>query len=96
MHMNGKSSHTWPPDHTSILVQMAGDVGEIKGVVKHFENDFREVKTRITRLEDRKPPSRPLSEYIPPALGLIILAAAAAGKVTWADALPSILGLVGR
>jgi hypothetical protein len=89
MHMNGKSSHTWPPDHTSILVQMAGDVGEIKGEV-------RQINQRVAKLEDRKPPSRPLSEYIPPALGLIILAAATAGKVTWADALPSILGLVGR
>ena len=89
MHMNGKSSHTWPPDHTSILVQMAGDVGEIKGEV-------RQINHRVAKLEDRKPPSRPLSEYIPPALGLIILAAAAAGKVTWQEALPSILGLVGR
>lgn len=90
MHMNGRSWPTsQPPDHTSILVQIAGDVGEIRAEV-------REVNKRVAKLEERKPDRRPLSEYIPPALGLIILAAAAAGKVTWQEALPSILGLAGR
>ena len=79
--------HTGPgPDHTSILVHIAGQVGEIKA-------DVREVKRRVSKIEQRK---RVVQDYTTPLIGAVILAAATAGKITWNDALPSLLGLVAR
>jgi hypothetical protein len=85
MQFNGR--HTEPgPDHTSILVHIAGQVGEVRA-------DVKEVKRRVTKLEARK---IAVKDYSVPILGALLLAAATAGKITWADALPSLLGLVAR
>lgn len=81
MHPNGHPAYH-PSDPTPILVHIAGKVGKIEAKVEAIEK----------RMDRRQ---RPLSEYITPAIGAVILAAAAAGKITWSDALPSILGLVG-
>lgn len=79
--MNGSRYHL--PDPTPILVHIAGKVGKIEAKVEAIEKHI-----------DRKQ-RRPLSDYMAPAIGAVILAAAAAGKITWQEALPSILGLVG-
>ena len=79
--MNGSPYPSLPPDPTPILVHIAGKVGKIEAKVEAIEK----------RLDRR----RPLSDYLTPAIGAVILAAAAAGKITWQEALPSILGLVG-
>ncbi len=85
--LNGRRGPVQPPDHTSILVHIAGQVGEIRA-------DVREVKRRVAKIEDGK--ERPFSDYLPMLTGAVILAAAAAGKVSWQEALPSVLGLFGR
>lgn len=79
--MNGSPYH-FPPDPTPILVHIAGKVGKIEAKVEAIEK----------RMDRQR---RPLSDYLTPAIGAVILAAAAAGKITWQEALPSILGLVG-
>lgn len=81
MRMNGSPRPT-PSDPTPILVRIAAKVGRIEAKVEAIEK----------RLDK---PQRPLSDYLTPAIGAIILGAAAAGKITWAEALPSLLGLVG-
>ena len=53
---------------------------------------------RIGRLEGAVFSARkhPQKDWATLGVGLAILASAAAGKVTWSDALPSLLGLVAR
>lgn len=87
MHRNGRSGWCPPQGHTSILVDISGQIGEIRA-------DVRDVKRRVATLEGR--PRRPLAEYIPLIAMALWLAAATAGRVTWAEALPGILGLGGR
>lgn len=52
---------------------------------------------RVGRLEgvvfQKQAPSR---DWLTLAAAIAILGSAAAGKITWSDALPSILGLAGR
>lgn len=79
-------------DHTPILVHIASRVGRIEARQTGLVEDIREIKADVSKLQR---PRRPLAEYITPAIGAAILAAAAAGKITWAEALPSLLGLVG-
>lgn len=87
MRQNGhRTGWVPPPDHTSILVTISGQVGEVRA-------DVKEIKRRVTKLESRK---TAVTDYSAPILGALILAAATAGKITWSDALPSLLGLVAR
>lgn len=87
--MNGRS---WPglqaPDHTAILVRLSEQMGEVRSDVRHLREDVAELR------QSRSP--RPLSDWMTLGLGIALVAAAAAGKVTWAEALPSLTGLVGR
>ena len=94
MRANGHHSYH-PPDHTSILIHIAGQIGHIEARQSGLLEDIREIKVDVATLKQAKP-ARPLSEYLPAAVGLVILAAASAGKVGWSEALPSLLGLVGR
>ena len=87
MRMNGHSHPAGAPDPTPILVQQ---IAEMRGEVRA---EFRHINRRLDHISR---PRRPLTEYITPAIGAIILAVAAAGKITWQEALPSLLGLVGR
>lgn len=94
MRCNG--NHSWPPhDSTSILIWIASKIGHIEADVMHIKARQAEIKSDVENLR-RPPDRRPLTDYIVPATGLVILASAAAGKVTWSEALPSLLGLVGK
>lgn len=90
--MNGHHGPVPGPDHTSILVDMSGRLGRIEGGMVHM---FRAV-TRIEGRMDQPPTPTPRRDWLTLAIGMVILASAAAGKVAWSDALPSLLGLVGR
>lgn len=95
MRMNGHNGPPIPVDTTVILYNIASDIGEMKSDVKHIKIRQAEIIVDVTELK-KKPERRPLAQYLPAAVGLIILAAASAGKVGWSQALPSLLGLVGK
>ena len=80
MHMNGHHGPVPPADHTSILIGFALRIGRLEGAV-------------FDRRQDQKPRQQDLMAYV---IGAVILAAAAFGKVTWSEALPSVLGLFGK
>jgi hypothetical protein len=85
MGMNGH--HMEPqPDHTSILVGIASRLGRVEAKVDGLH-------ITVSRLERGR---KTLQDYSTPLIGAAILASAMAGKVTWSDALPSLLGLVAR
>jgi len=81
MQVNGHHGPVPPPDHTSILFTIASTLGRLDAKM-----DVMMASKRSTVLQDIGP-------YI---AGMVILGSAAAGKVTWSEALPSLLGLVGR
>lgn len=80
-YMNGHHGPVLPPDHTSIMFTIASTLGRLDAKM-----DLLLASKRSTVLQDMGP-------YV---AGMVILASAAAGKVTWSEALPSLLGLVGR
>jgi len=82
MRMNGHPGPVSPADHTSILIGFALRLGRLEG--------------RVERMEARRDTPPPARDWLTIVVGAGILAAAAAGKITWADALPSLLGFVGR
>lgn len=95
MHMNGRSTPFAPhADTTAILVQMSGQIGEIKGDVKAIRERQRHIEKIVT--EQGRSSSRQPLDWVSILVAASILAAAAAGKVTWADALPSVTKLVGH
>lgn len=95
MHMNGRRSPTiHPPDTTAILVEMSGQIGEIRGDVKAIKDRQRHIERTLT--EQGRSSSRQPLDWVSILVAAGILAAAAAGKVTWADALPSVTKLVGH
>lgn len=92
MQMNGHHAQPYSPDHTTILIHLSAQVGRIEARQEWVIEDIRELRAEV-----RRPmPRRPLAEYVTPIIALVILASAAAGKISWAEALPSFLGLVGR
>jgi hypothetical protein len=90
MHMNGHRGPVPPPDHTSILVDMSGRIGRLEGAVTYTAKAVDRIERRL-----HSPPA-PTRDWLHYLLGALILGSAAAGKVTWQDALPSLLGLFGR
>lgn len=82
MHMNGHHVVP-PPDHTSILVAIASRLGRVE----------QKVDDLARRIDSRR---LPLSEFLGPLVLSIVAGAAMAGKITWAEALPTMLGIVGR
>ena len=68
-------------------------VGRIEARQRHIQEEVHEVKTRVSVLETRPKLSVDWPSLL---IACAILAAAAAGKVAWADALPSITKLVGH
>ena len=82
MHYNGHHSAP-PPDHTSILVGIASRLGRVEQKVDDLGR----------RISSRR---LPLSELVGPVLMAIVGGAAMAGKITWAEALPTMLGIVGK
>lgn len=80
-----------PPDgHLGILLSIATQVGELR-------SDVRNLTGRLDRMEGRPSvPRRPLSDWLTLIGGACLVAAAAAGKITWDQALPSLLGIAGR
>lgn len=91
-YINGRSTPTAPqPDHTAILVHMSGQLGEVRADVKAIKQRQQEIEQTVKEL-------RPKTSIDWPAVAVAaaLLGAAAAGKVTWAEALPSITQLVGR
>jgi hypothetical protein len=85
MGMNGHPTEP-RPDHTSILVGIASRLGRVEAKVDGLH-------ITVSRLERGR---KTLQDYSTPLIGAAILASAMAGKVTWSDALPSLLGLVAR
>lgn len=79
---NGHRGLVPPPDHTAILISFALRLGRIEG--------------RLDRMDGQQYKPPPNRDWLTLVVGLAIVAAAAAGKITWADALPSLLGFVGR
>lgn len=63
----------------------------------HMYDRQDRLDARISRIEQRPVSQpRPMSEWVTLITSLAILAAATFGKLTWADALPSLTGLVGH
>lgn len=90
MHMNGHHGPVPPADHTSILVAMSGRIGRLEGGVVH-------ISQAVTRIERRlDTPRLPLSEMMGPIVLAITVGATLFGKISWPDALPTMLGLVGK
>ncbi len=83
MRMNGHRGPVPPPDHTSILVHIASRLGRVE----------QKVDDLARRIDSRR---LPLSEFLGPLVLSIVAGAAMAGKITWAEALPTMLGIVGR
>ncbi len=83
MHMNGHHGPVPGPDHTSILVGIASRLGRVE----------QKVDDLARRIDGRR---MPYAEWVAPVLCSLVLGAAAAGKVTWAEALPTVLGIVGK
>lgn len=91
-YMNGRFTPTAPPpDHTAILVQMSGQIGEVRSDVKAIKERQQAIEKKVENLKPTKP-----TDWITVLIGGSILAAAAAGKITWAEALPSLTKLVGH
>lgn len=82
MQMNGHRVVP-PPDHTSILVAIASRLGRVE----------QKVDDLARRIDSRH---RHLSDWFGPVVCSLVLGAAAAGKITWSEALPTVLGLVGK
>ena len=86
MQMNGHHHGQVPPDHTSILVGIASRLGRVEAKVDGLH-------ITVSRLERGR---KTIQDYSTPLIGAAILASAMFGKITWNDALPSLLGLVAR
>lgn len=69
-----------PPDHTSILIGFALRIGRLEGAV----------------FQKGPEPQKDQPVWLHYVVGAFILGSAAAGKVSWQEALPSVLGLFGR
>jgi hypothetical protein len=82
MQVNGHHGPVPPPDHTSILIGFALRIGRLEGAVFNRQQE--------------QPPLPPRNELMAYVIGAVILGAATFGKITWADALPSVLGLFGK
>ena len=88
--MNGHQ-HPQAMDHTPILMHIAGKLGHIEARQMVLIADVRDLKRSAS-----KPVGRPMYEWIALLISVAGLAAAVAGKITWAEALPSLTGLVGH
>lgn len=71
----------------------AQTVGRIESRQRQIQDEVHEVKTRVSILETRP---RLTVDWPSLLIACGLLGAAAAGKVAWADALPSITKLVGH
>lgn len=83
MRMNGHHGPVPGPDHTSILVAIASRLGRVE----------QKVDDLARRIDARRVP---LSDWVTLGMCSLALGALAAGKITWAEALPTVLGIVGR
>jgi len=95
MQINGHHHKSVPPPDrtTEILVDLSGRIGRVEGVA----NLTAQAVHRIERhLHSPQVTSQPPRDWLTLIVGIGILASAAAGKVTWSEALPSLLGLVAR
>jgi hypothetical protein len=90
MHMNGHRGPVPAPDHTSILVDMSGRIGRLEGAVTYTAKAVDRIERRLDRHRI------PLSEMMGPIVLAITVGAAVFGKISWPDALPTMLGLVGK
>lgn len=84
MRMNGHHHGQVPPvDHTSILVAIASRLGRVE----------QKVDDLASRIDGRR---IPYSEMMGPVLLAVTVGAALFGKISWHEALPTMLGIVGR
>ena len=90
MQINGHHGPVPGPDHTSILVDMSGRIGRLEGAVSHTARAVHRIERRLDR------PRIPLSEMAGPVVLAITVGAALFGKISWHEALPTMLGIVGR